>query len=72
MSHPLQTHSHSTVTQNGGSYIHKYTVDLPTKSVFNMYTIILAYEYKDTPFNINAVGPGYTATKFNNHTRKVL
>lgn len=40
----------------------------PSKSALNAYTIVLAYELKDTAFKINAVDPGYTATDFNHHS----
>ncbi|MFI5157344.1 MAG: SDR family oxidoreductase [Sphingobacteriales bacterium] len=40
----------------------------PSKSALNAYTIVLAYELKDTKFKVNAVDPGYTATDFNNHS----
>ena len=33
-----------------------------------MYTIALAYELRDTPFKVNVVDPGYTATDFNHHS----
>jgi len=39
----------------------------PSKTALNAYTIALAYEFRDTPFKINAVDPGYTATDFNQH-----
>ncbi|PJJ84215.1 SDR family oxidoreductase [Mucilaginibacter auburnensis] len=39
----------------------------PSKSALNAYTIVLAYELKDTNFKINAVDPGYTQTDFNHH-----
>lgn len=39
----------------------------PSKTALNAYTIALAYELRDTPFKINAVDPGYTATDFNQH-----
>ncbi|NCD68926.1 SDR family oxidoreductase [Mucilaginibacter agri] len=39
----------------------------PSKSALNAYTVVLAYELKDTNFKVNAVDPGYTATDFNNH-----
>ena len=39
-----------------------------TKAALNMYTIALAYELRDTPFKVNAVDPGYTATDFNQHS----
>lgn len=32
-----------------------------------MYTVALALELRDTPFKVNAVDPGFTATDFNNH-----
>jgi NAD(P)-dependent dehydrogenase (short-subunit alcohol dehydrogenase family) len=32
-----------------------------------MYTIVLAYELRDTPFEVNAVDPGFTATDLNHH-----
>ena len=31
----------------------------------NAFTIMLAYEFKDTNFKINSVSPGYTATDLN-------
>ncbi len=39
-----------------------------SKAALNMYTIALAYELRDTPFKVNVVDPGYTATDFNNHS----
>lgn len=39
-----------------------------SKAALNAYTIVLAYSLRDTPFKVNAVDPGYTATDFNNHT----
>jgi len=39
----------------------------PSKAALNMYTIALALELRDTPFKVNAVDPGFTATDFNNH-----
>ena len=33
----------------------------------NMYTVVLAYELRDSDFKINAVCPGYTKTDFNGH-----
>jgi NAD(P)-dependent dehydrogenase (short-subunit alcohol dehydrogenase family) len=48
-----------------------YAVKAPiynsTKAALNMYTIALAYELRDTPFKVNAVDPGFTATDFNSH-----
>ncbi|MEZ0541985.1 SDR family oxidoreductase [Fibrella arboris] len=39
-----------------------------SKASLNAYTIVLAYELRDTPFKVNAVDPGYTATDFNGHS----
>jgi NAD(P)-dependent dehydrogenase (short-subunit alcohol dehydrogenase family) len=39
-----------------------------SKAALNMYTVALAYELRDTPFKVNAVDPGYTATDFNGHS----
>jgi NAD(P)-dependent dehydrogenase (short-subunit alcohol dehydrogenase family) len=39
-----------------------------SKAALNAYTIMLAYTLHDTPFKVNAVDPGYTATDFNNHS----
>lgn len=36
-----------------------------SKAALNMYTIVLAHELRDSPFKVNAVDPGYTATEFN-------
>ena len=40
----------------------------PSKAALNAYTIMLAYELRDTSFKVNAVDPGYTATDFNHHS----
>ncbi|GAB3572736.1 SDR family NAD(P)-dependent oxidoreductase [Hymenobacter daeguensis] len=40
----------------------------PSKTALNAYTVMLAYELRDTPFKVNAVCPGYTATDFNHHS----
>ncbi|RYU80095.1 SDR family oxidoreductase [Hymenobacter persicinus] len=40
----------------------------PSKAALNAYTIMLAYELRDTPFKVNAVDPGYTATDFNHYS----
>ncbi|PSL34935.1 SDR family NAD(P)-dependent oxidoreductase [Chitinophaga ginsengisoli] len=48
-------------------YHHKGAIYLPSKAALNMYTIVLAYELRDTPFKVNAVDPGFTATDFNQH-----
>ena len=39
-----------------------------SKAALNMYTIALAYELRDTPFKVNVVDPGFTATDFNHHS----
>ena len=38
-----------------------------SKTALNAYTVVLAYELKDTAFKINVIDPGYTATDFNHH-----
>jgi NAD(P)-dependent dehydrogenase (short-subunit alcohol dehydrogenase family) len=48
-------------------YDYKAAAYLTSKSAMNMYTVVLAYELKDTDFKINAVCPGYTKTDFNGH-----
>ncbi|PZF74257.1 SDR family oxidoreductase [Taibaiella soli] len=48
-------------------YNHKGAVYLSSKSALNMYTVVLAYELRDTPFKVNAVSPGFTKTDFNNN-----
>jgi NAD(P)-dependent dehydrogenase (short-subunit alcohol dehydrogenase family) len=39
----------------------------PSKTALNAYTVVLAYELRDTAFKVNAVDPGYTQTDFNHH-----
>lgn len=46
----------------------KPAVYVASKAALNAYTIVLAYELHDTPFKVNAVDPGYTATDFNHHS----
>lgn len=48
-------------------YDYKGAVYLSSKSALNMYTVVLAYELKDTNFKVNAVCPGFTKTDFNGH-----
>jgi NAD(P)-dependent dehydrogenase (short-subunit alcohol dehydrogenase family) len=48
-------------------YDFKGAVYLSSKSAMNMYTVVLAYELKDSKFKINAVCPGFTKTDFNGH-----
>lgn len=49
-------------------YLVKPTAYVASKAALNTYTIVLAYELRDTAFRINAVDPGYTATDFNGHS----
>lgn len=39
-----------------------------SKAALNGYTVVLASNLRDTPFKVNAVDPGYTATDFNHHS----
>jgi NAD(P)-dependent dehydrogenase (short-subunit alcohol dehydrogenase family) len=48
-------------------YHHKGAVYPSSKAALNMYTIVLAYELRDTSFKVNAVDPGFTSTDFNQH-----
>ena len=48
-------------------YDYKAAAYLSSKSAMNMYTVVLAYELKDSNFKVNAVCPGYTKTDFNGH-----
>jgi NAD(P)-dependent dehydrogenase (short-subunit alcohol dehydrogenase family) len=48
-------------------YDYKGVVYLSSKAALNMYTVVLAYELKDTNFKVNAICPGYTKTDFNGH-----
>lgn len=59
----LTLHSDSTwkYYHNKGAVYHS------SKAALNMYTIVLAYELRDTKAKVNAVDPGFTATDFNNH-----
>ncbi|MVZ66604.1 SDR family NAD(P)-dependent oxidoreductase [Sphingobacterium sp. DK4209] len=45
----------------------KGVVYLSSKAALNMYTVVLAYELKDTNFKVNAICPGFTKTDFNGH-----
>lgn len=49
-------------------YPFKAAIYVSSKAALNAYTIMLAYELRDTPFKVNAVDPGYTATDFNHHS----
>lgn len=48
-------------------YHHKGAVYPASKAALHMYTIVLAYELRDTAFKVNAVDPGFTATDLNHH-----
>ncbi|WP_398452306.1 SDR family NAD(P)-dependent oxidoreductase [Sphingobacterium thalpophilum] len=37
----------------------------PSKTALNAFTVMLAYQLRDSAFRVNAVDPGYTATEFN-------
>ncbi len=39
-----------------------------SKAALNAYSIVLAYELRETAFKVNVVDPGYTATDFNHHS----
>ncbi|RYD72483.1 MAG: SDR family oxidoreductase [Sphingobacteriales bacterium] len=38
-----------------------------SKTALNAFTVMLAYEFRNTNFKINSVNPGYTKTDFNNN-----
>lgn len=48
-------------------YSIKSAIYSSSKAALNMYTVVLAYELRDTQFKVNLVDPGYTATDFNDH-----
>lgn len=48
-------------------YNYKGAVYLSSKAALNMYTVNLAYEFRNANFKINAVSPGFTKTDFNNN-----
>ena len=52
---------------NSVYYKHKGSVYQPSKSALNMYSLILAYELRDTSVKVNMVDPGFTKTDFNNN-----
>lgn len=57
--------------QSDPNYVHyqvKPVTYVSSKAAMNAYTIVLAYELRDTAFKVNAVDPCYTATDFNNHS----
>lgn len=61
----------SLTCQSDPNYVHykvKPVTYVASKAALNAYTIVLAYELRDTAFKVNAVDPCYTATDFNNHS----
>ncbi|MCT2564163.1 SDR family oxidoreductase [Chryseobacterium herbae] len=46
----------------------KLTAYCSSKTAVNTFTVMLAYELKDTHFKINSVNPGFTATDLNGYT----
>lgn len=48
-------------------YPFKSSAYSPSKTALNAYTVMLAYELKDTNFKVNCVNPGHTSTDFNNY-----
>lgn len=58
--------NHSTPTYQ--FYDLKLTAYCTSKTALNAYTVMLAYELKDTTFKVNSVNPGFTATDLNGFT----
>jgi NAD(P)-dependent dehydrogenase (short-subunit alcohol dehydrogenase family) len=48
-------------------YDTKLTAYCSSKTALNAYTVMLAYELRNTNFKVNSVNPGYTKTDFNFH-----
>jgi len=48
-------------------YDYKLTAYCSSKTALNAFTVMLAYEFKNTNFKINSVSPGYTATDLNQY-----
>jgi len=48
-------------------YNFKGAVYQSSKAALNMYSIILAYELRETEIKVNMVDPGFTKTDFNHH-----
>ncbi|SHG06969.1 SDR family oxidoreductase [Chryseobacterium sp. OV279] len=46
----------------------KLTAYCSSKTAVNTFTVMLAYELKNTHFKINSVNPGFTATDLNGYT----
>ncbi|KAA2243240.1 SDR family NAD(P)-dependent oxidoreductase [Chitinophaga agrisoli] len=49
-------------------YAFKDAAYVPSKTALNLYTMMLAFQLKDTAFKVNSVCPGYTRTALNNFT----
>lgn len=45
----------------------KLTAYTASKAALNAFTVLLASELSNTPFKVNSVNPGYTATDMNQH-----
>lgn len=60
------------LTQNNNPEYPFYEVKLlgynSSKTALNAFTVMLAYELKDTNFKVNIVNLGFTATDLNGHT----
>jgi NAD(P)-dependent dehydrogenase (short-subunit alcohol dehydrogenase family) len=61
----------SSLTRHGDPtwkfYGYKPSAYAPSKTALNAFTVMLAYELRDTNFKVNCVCPGFTATDFNNY-----
>ncbi|OJJ15042.1 short-chain dehydrogenase [marine bacterium AO1-C] len=53
--------------QSNKYYHFKGAVYQSSKAALNMYSIVLAYELRNTLVKVNMVDPGFTKTDFNNH-----
>ncbi|KAH9480263.1 Short-chain dehydrogenase/reductase ATR10 [Psilocybe cubensis] len=56
----------NTYMARGDSTLHVVAYNT-SKAAMNSYTIALAYELKEEGIKVNAVTPGFTTTKLNNH-----
>ncbi|WP_299556176.1 SDR family oxidoreductase [Seonamhaeicola sp.] len=55
-------------TDESNKYYHfKGAVYQSSKSALNMYSVVLAYELRETLIKVNMVDPGFTKTDFNHH-----
>ncbi len=46
----------------------KYLAYCASKAALNMFTVQLAYEFRDANIAVNSVNPGYTATDLNGNS----